>query len=507
VQYQLDPRWQETADALAIPLEDLLTVASYETGGTMDPLQRGPTTQWGQHAGLIQFGEPQAKKYGVDFTNAQTAMDSQLGANGAIVNYMLDHGFVPNQHSGMDIYSTINAGGPNLYNRSDANNGGAAGTVADKWNYQMGGHRQNAAQMMGGTYNPPASSRSKRRMAKDGSNMMQQQQPQGLLGRLTNRNESTGLNLMESFAAGLDPLIMPSMRIGDAIIERGDKRVEQGNKNRTIDFLRTNGRNDLAQMVSQGMISPKEAAAQILTPRPDNRTAGMQNYEYLVSNGVPPEEAMQRAFGKGGTNINVNTGPDGDEFFKKTAGNLATQFGEYSVTGANASRNIFQLDMLDTFLDNSSTGFKSGLAQKIYEAGGPNFQGDDEQAAATIINQLIPAQRPAGSGTTSDRDMELYRASLPSIRNSAGGNKLIVKSMKALMQYDIDRAALAGMAQFGEITPQEAMRQINALPDPFESVRQFMGVQGDPTGSSSTDLTADEERQILLEAAKKLIDN
>ena len=312
MQNKLDPRWQETADALAIPLEDLLTVASYETGGTMDPLQRGPTTQWGQHAGLIQFGEPQAKKYGVDFTNAQTAMDSQLGADGAIVNYMLDHGFVPNQHSGMDIYSTINAGGPNLYNRSDANNGGAAGTVADKWNYQMGGHRQNAAQMMGGTYNPPASSRSKRRMAKDGSNMMQQQkQPQGLLGRLTNRSESTGLNLMESFAAGLDPLIMPSMRGGDAIRERGDKRVEQGDKNRTIDFLRANGRNDLAQMVSEGMITPKQAAAQMLTPKADNRTAGMQNYEYLVSNGVTPEEAMQRSFGKGGTNITLKTGESG----------------------------------------------------------------------------------------------------------------------------------------------------------------------------------------------------
>jgi len=140
---------------------------------------------------------------------------------------------------------------------------------------------------------------------------MQQKQPQGLLGRLTNRSESTGLNMLESFAAGLDPLIMPSMRGGDAIRERGDKRVEQGDKNRTIDFLRANGRNDLAQMVSEGMITPKQAAAQMLTPKADNRTAGMQNYEYLVSNGVTPEEAMQRSFGKGGTNITLKTGESG----------------------------------------------------------------------------------------------------------------------------------------------------------------------------------------------------
>ena len=290
MQNKLDPRWQETADALAIPLEDLLTVASYETGGTMDPLQRGPTTQWGQHAGLIQFGEPQAKKYGVDFTNAQTAMDSQLGADGAIVNYMLDHGFVPNQHSGMDIYSTINAGGPNLYNRSDANNGGAAGTVADKWNYQMGGHRQNAAQMMGGTYNPPASSRSKRRMAKDGSNMMQQQkQPQGLLGRLTNRSESTGLNLMESFAAGLDPLIMPSMRGGDAIRERGDKRVKQGDKNSTIQYLsaQPNGA-AYVQMIEAGMPAA-QALAKFQGNVEQNRRSEMTG---AASNGVQSSKML-----------------------------------------------------------------------------------------------------------------------------------------------------------------------------------------------------------------------
>ena len=357
----------------------------------------------------------------------------------------------------------------------------------------------------GANYNP----RAKRRMAKDGSNMMQQKQPQGLLGRLTNRSESSGLNMLESFAAGLDPLIMPSMRGGDAIRERGDKRVEQGDKNRTIDFLRANGRNDLAQMVSEGMITPKQAAAQMLTPKQDNSTAAMKNYEFLMSQGVDPEPAQKQAFGGKGTNINLNTGPNEGEFFKKTAGNLAERFGEYGVTGGNAGRNILQLDMLETFLDNSSTGFSSGLAQAIFEAGGPNFQGDDETAAATIINQLIPSQRPAGSGTTSDKDMALYKASLPSIRNSAGGNKLIVKSMRALMQYDIDRAAISDQAMFGDISPQDAMKQINALPDPFASVRQFMGLSAGSGGAdpSGEPVDVDQERQRLLQEAQDLLNN
>ena len=56
----LAPGIVQTARSLGINPVDLATVISYETAGTFDPTKRGPTTQWGQHRGLIQFGEPQA---------------------------------------------------------------------------------------------------------------------------------------------------------------------------------------------------------------------------------------------------------------------------------------------------------------------------------------------------------------------------------------------------------------------------------------------------------------
>lgn len=135
----------ETAAALNIDPVDLATVISYETGGTFDPEQPGPTTQWGQHRGLIQFGEPQARRYGVDWSDP---LGSQLGADGAIVNYLLSSGFEPGMGM-LDLYSTINAGAPGLYGRSDANNGGAPGTVRDKVDNQMAGHRRNALALLG----------------------------------------------------------------------------------------------------------------------------------------------------------------------------------------------------------------------------------------------------------------------------------------------------------------------------------------------------------------------
>ena len=121
---------------------DLATVISYETAGTFDPWKAGPTTQWGQHRGLIQWGEPQRKQYGV-YQGMPVAEQMQ-----AVEKYLVNAGYKPGMGL-MDMYSAVNAGRVGRYSASDANNGGAPGTVADKVNNQMGPHRTRAAQMLG----------------------------------------------------------------------------------------------------------------------------------------------------------------------------------------------------------------------------------------------------------------------------------------------------------------------------------------------------------------------
>ncbi|MGB1214783.1 MAG: hypothetical protein ACPG4X_15565 [Pikeienuella sp.] len=139
-----------SAQALGVDPIDLATAISYETGGTFNPTQSGPTTQWGQHRGLIQFGEPQAQQYGVDWSDP---VGSQLGPEGAVVSYLRSTGVRPGMGL-LDIYSAINAGGVGRYNASDANNGGAPGTVRDKVDQQMEGHRRNALALLGDTSAP-----------------------------------------------------------------------------------------------------------------------------------------------------------------------------------------------------------------------------------------------------------------------------------------------------------------------------------------------------------------
>ncbi len=133
-----------TASEIGVDPIDLATVMSYETGGTFDPWQKGPKTKWGRHRGLIQWGEPQREKYGV---SKSTPVADQVKAAG---RYLRDTGVKPGMGI-LDIYSAINAGGVGRYDASDEAAGGAPGTVRDKVENQMGGHRKKAEQLMAAT--------------------------------------------------------------------------------------------------------------------------------------------------------------------------------------------------------------------------------------------------------------------------------------------------------------------------------------------------------------------
>lgn len=126
---------------------DFATAISFETGGTFDPWVKGPTTQWGVHRGLIQMGEPQREQFG--YFQGMPIEDAVR----ASADYLVENGFEPGM-SGLQLYSTINAGSPNRHGASDAHNGGTWGSVADKWNNQMTDHRRKAEGLLAGTFLP-----------------------------------------------------------------------------------------------------------------------------------------------------------------------------------------------------------------------------------------------------------------------------------------------------------------------------------------------------------------
>ncbi len=159
------------AQKLGISPEDLATAISYETGGTFDPAQQGPTTKWGKHIGLIQMGQPQREQYGYD---PGGNLSDQMSAVG---RYLKGRGVTPGMGM-LDVYSAINAGAPGLGHKSDVAAGGAPGTVAEKVNEQMSGHREKAAALLAA------------------------QQGQGMAGRETTSGAGEGAGLS---AIGVNP--------------------------------------------------------------------------------------------------------------------------------------------------------------------------------------------------------------------------------------------------------------------------------------------------------------
>jgi hypothetical protein len=134
---------RQASEELGIDVLDLLTVISFETGGTFSTGIRGGAGN--RHIGLIQFGENEQKQFGA--VQGQPVGEQMA----AVVRYLKARGFKPGMGL-LDLYSTINAGSPGRYNASDANNGGTPGTVADKVRTQMAEHRAKAAQLLGGKY-------------------------------------------------------------------------------------------------------------------------------------------------------------------------------------------------------------------------------------------------------------------------------------------------------------------------------------------------------------------
>ncbi|WP_020094968.1 hypothetical protein [Methylobacterium sp. 285MFTsu5.1] len=126
---------------------DLATVMSFESG--FSPSIRGGSGN--RHIGLIQFGPTEQQQYGA---SQDQSFADQLPA---VERYLTDRGFKPGMGM-LDLYSTVNAGRPGLYDRSDTANGGTPGTVADKVNTQMAGHRAKAEAFLGGAFSPGAAS-------------------------------------------------------------------------------------------------------------------------------------------------------------------------------------------------------------------------------------------------------------------------------------------------------------------------------------------------------------
>jgi hypothetical protein len=116
--------WPGVARALAsrygLRPEHVAAVISYETGGKFDPDVWGGKNN--NHFGLIQFGAAEREKHLRPLLGKRRFEDATPQEWATAIGSFLDERGFKRGMSVLDLYSTINAGRPGLYNRSD--NGG-----------------------------------------------------------------------------------------------------------------------------------------------------------------------------------------------------------------------------------------------------------------------------------------------------------------------------------------------------------------------------------------------
>ena len=208
--------------------------------------------------------------------------------------------------------------------------------------------------------------------------------------------------------------------------------------------------------------------------------------EEKMAAGLPVEGAYQvgpdakiSQIGGGGTTVNIDQKTEG-AFDKKLAEKQAETFDTMATEGINARADLAVIDELGSLLQGTG-GTMDGLSGTLakYGIGGEGIS--DIQAAQALISKLVPTQRQPGSGSMSDRDVELFTRSLPSLWNAPGGNEKILGVMRGLTGYKQAQGEIADQVLAGEITRQEARQMLRKLPNPLEGFKAPAGGPNETT--------------------------
>tara|TARA_R100000951_G_scaffold87996_1_gene75967 strand:- start:127 stop:1260 length:1134 start_codon:yes stop_codon:yes gene_type:complete len=307
--------------------------------------------------------------------------------------------------------------------------------------------------------------------------MQMQPQPRtgmaGLFDKLTTRSGTTGLSGLENFAQALDPLILPELRGGEAIRERGAQRVKAGDVNKTIEYLEANGMADMAAIIKANPSAAGNVlsaiAANRLNPK-DNSTNLMKNYQFMRARGLSHEEALAQI--KSGTTI--NTGNMESTLGKKLKEKMGTTLADQYAAGGSSSQQLIDLNILQELAPMQPSGIISGRIAKMF----PELQ-DVSAVREAIIKRLAPSLRVEGSGSTSDVEFAAMLNSLGSLTQTPEANMAIVAVMQSKAQFNIDRARIIGEFALGDMTSenmQEINRRIAELEDNMQIPAQVQAI-------------------------------
>jgi hypothetical protein len=272
--------------------------------------------------------------------------------------------------------------------------------------------------------------------------------PTGLLSLITDPERRARLGMA---FAGM------ALRPNQAVMSLGEEKIKKAEdtrlKNRTAQWLASQGREDLAQAMMTGALDPKTAVATAMTPAQDNSTALMKNYEYARSQGFEGSfDDFMNSGGGGGSIVNVNMADESQGALNKALSGAEGQTWAAALAQGNKAASISQdLQLLGEVMQYAPQGPLSGRLAETFQ--GVSSAGD---AAKSIIKRVAPTLRAEGSGSTSDIEYNGMLQSLPSLLNQPEANRAILGMMQAKAAIDLERAQIVRDFQNSPQTPADA---------------------------------------------------
>lgn len=230
---------------------------------------------------------------------------------------------------------------------------------------------------------------------------------------------------------------------------------------------------DLDKLIQAIAIESPLEAAKLMSKEPKESFRPLTAEEKKTF-GLPQDQSFQiSSSGKidqvsRGELVKNVIGGEVSPFEKKSQEKLAENYVTIADSGRTARRSLSDINRLESLLEKTSTGFGASAKLAAGNIGIATKGLSELQAADALINKLVPQQRPPGSGTMSDADLDLYKKSVVRIINQPGANKLIIDSTKDINNYIIKEADIANQVLNGKISREEADRKFAELGNPIQ---------------------------------------
>jgi hypothetical protein len=198
----------------------------------------------------------------------------------------------------------------------------------------------------------------------------------------------------------------------------------------------------------------------LLRGRPKEPTADIQNYQFYlqqeIANGRQPDSYEVWRL-KAARNSTAPQTPN-EALMIQLAKDEGTRWSKLQEAGVKASALSSQFPLIDELLKSAPQGPLVGRLAQAF----PGFS-NAGAALQSRLMEIAPSLRVEGSGATSDIEYNGMLASLPQLINNPEANSLIAQVMKAKSDINIRRAEIVTLAQNGDISPEQARRELDAL--------------------------------------------